>query len=45
MVIPLEQRPGKQDLYRITRTGEGYDSEHLSAVRFVPLVPGVAKES
>jgi protein-L-isoaspartate(D-aspartate) O-methyltransferase len=45
MVIPLEQKPGKQNLYRITRTEQGYDSEHLAAVRFVPLVPGVAKES
>ena len=45
MVIPLEGKQGKQDLYRITRTGQGYDSEHLAAVRFVPLVEGVAKES
>jgi len=44
MVIPLEEKAGKQDLYRITRTEQGYDSEHLVAVRFVPLVEGVAKE-
>jgi protein-L-isoaspartate(D-aspartate) O-methyltransferase len=44
MVIPLEKKPGKQDLYRITRTGQGFDSEHLAAVRFVPLVEGVARE-
>ncbi len=44
MVIPLEEKPGKQDLYRITRTEQGHDSEHLTAVRFVPLVEGVAKE-
>lgn len=44
MVIPLEQRPGKQDLYRIARTAEGINSEHIAAVRFVPLVEGVAKE-
>ncbi len=44
MIIPLEEKPGKQDLYRITRTEQVYDSEHLTAVRFVPLVEGVAKE-
>jgi protein-L-isoaspartate(D-aspartate) O-methyltransferase len=44
MVIPLEERPGKQDLYRIRRTDEGYTSEHLLPVRFVPLVEGVARE-
>lgn len=45
MVIPLEERPGKQDLYRITRTKDGYEREHLLPVRFVPLVEGVARES
>ena len=44
MVIPIEERPGKQDLYRITRTKDGHDREHLLPVRFVPLVEGVAKE-
>lgn len=45
MVIPIEERPGKQDLYRITRTAKGIGREHLLPVRFVPLVEGVAKES
>jgi protein-L-isoaspartate(D-aspartate) O-methyltransferase len=45
MVIPLEDRPGKQDLYRITKTEEGYETEHLLPVRFVPLVEGLARES
>jgi protein-L-isoaspartate(D-aspartate) O-methyltransferase len=44
MVIPLEERPGKQDLYRITRTAQGIAREHLLPVRFVPLVEGVAKD-
>ena len=44
MIIPLEERPGKQDLYRITRTQDGFGREHLLPVRFVPLVEGVAKE-
>jgi protein-L-isoaspartate(D-aspartate) O-methyltransferase len=45
MIIPLEDRPGKQDLYRITRTEEGYETEHLLPVRFVPLVEGLAREA
>lgn len=45
MVIPLEERPGKQDLWRITRTRDGYDREPLLPVRFVPLVEGIAKET
>jgi protein-L-isoaspartate(D-aspartate) O-methyltransferase len=44
MVIPLEERPGKQDLWRIVRSADGITREHLLAVRFVPLVEGVAKE-
>ncbi len=44
MIVPIEERPGKQDLYRITRTETGFDREHLLPVRFVPLVEGVAKE-
>lgn len=45
MVIPLEERAGKQDLYRITRTAEGVEREHLLPVRFVPLVEGLPKGS
>jgi len=44
MIVPVEERAGKQDLYRIVRVGAGYDSEHLLPVRFVPLVEGIAKE-
>jgi protein-L-isoaspartate(D-aspartate) O-methyltransferase len=44
MVIPLEERPGKQDLYRVTRAGSGYEQEHLTPVRFVPLVEGLPKD-
>jgi protein-L-isoaspartate(D-aspartate) O-methyltransferase len=45
MIIPLEDRPGKQDLYRITRNETGLQQEHLLPVRFVPLVEGVPKDS
>ncbi len=44
MVIPIEQRPGKQDLFRITRSADGIHREHLLPVRFVPLVEGVAEQ-
>ncbi len=44
MIIPIEERAGKQDLYRITRTEHGFDREHLLPVRFVPLVEGLPKE-
>jgi protein-L-isoaspartate(D-aspartate) O-methyltransferase len=45
MIIPIEDRPGKQDLYRITRMEQDYETEHLLPVRFVPLVEGVAREA
>jgi protein-L-isoaspartate(D-aspartate) O-methyltransferase len=44
MIVPIEERPGKQDLYRITRTATDFEREHLLPVRFVPLIEGVAKE-
>lgn len=43
MVIPLEERANKQDLFRITRKPQGFDREHLLPVRFVPLVEGLPK--
>ena len=45
MVVPIEERAGKQDLYRITRTGSGFKRQHLLPVRFVPLVEGLPKDS
>ena len=44
MVIPIEERAGKQDLFRITRTAAGFEREHLIPVRFVPLVEGVPRD-
>ena len=41
LVIPVEERPGRQDLWRITRDEKGFTHDHLIAVRFVPLVEGV----
>lgn len=44
MVVPIEERPGLQALWRITRDGQGFAREHLLPVRFVPLVEGVPGE-
>ena len=39
MVLPVGNHV-KQDLVRVTRTANGYDSELLESAHFVPLVPG-----
>ena len=44
MILPIEERAGKQDLYRITRTEAGFERQHLLPVRFVPLVEGLPKD-
>ena len=44
MVIPMGGSAESQHLWRITRRGEAYDRERLAAVRFVPLLPGVAED-
>jgi len=44
MILPLEDKPGVQKLWRVTRDERGFEREELLPVRFVPLVPGVAKE-
>ena len=38
MVIPIGAGPDDQELVCITRTGDGFESERMFAVRFVPLV-------
>lgn len=45
MIIPLEEGPMAQELYRITRGETGFTRERLLPVRFVPLVEGVARET
>lgn len=44
LVIPIEERPGRQSLWRITRDQQGFEHEHLLPVRFVPLVEGLPGE-
>jgi len=44
LLIPIEEKPGKQDLVRLTKTEAGIERESILPVRFVPLVAGVARE-
>lgn len=44
MVIPVEERPGRQVLYRITRDEQGFSRDKLIPVRFVPLVAGAPEQ-
>jgi protein-L-isoaspartate(D-aspartate) O-methyltransferase len=44
MVLPLGPHEGTQSLVKLTKTKEGLDREELISVRFVPLVPGQARE-
>lgn len=44
MVLPLGPRGGLQHIVRLRSTPQGLAREDLIAVRFVPLVPGQAKE-
>jgi protein-L-isoaspartate(D-aspartate) O-methyltransferase len=44
MILPLGPHGGRQELIRLTRTGQGLSQETLIAVRFVPLLPGQARE-
>jgi len=44
LVLPLGPRDGPQQIVRFRKTGEDVSREDLIAVRFVPLLPGQAKE-
>ncbi len=44
MVLPVGQSDTVQRLIRVRRTEDGLDYDELSAVRFVPLVEGLAKD-
>ena len=44
LVAPVDVALGEQELVRITLGESGLEYEHLLPVRFVPLVPGVARE-
>jgi protein-L-isoaspartate(D-aspartate) O-methyltransferase len=44
MILPLGPHGGAQDLIRLTKTAAGVEREDLIGVRFVPLLPGKARE-
>jgi protein-L-isoaspartate(D-aspartate) O-methyltransferase len=44
MVLPLGPHGGAQELIKLTKSGETLARENLIAVRFVPLLPGQARE-
>jgi len=44
MIVPVGPQEGSQVLVRVRRTDDGYESEDLLDVRFVPALPGVARE-
>lgn len=43
MIIPMGRDKASQFVYRITRAADGYGYEQLMPVRFVPLLPDVAR--
>jgi protein-L-isoaspartate(D-aspartate) O-methyltransferase len=44
MLLPLGPQGGTQEIVKLTKTNEGLAQEHLIGVRFVPLLPGQARE-
>ena len=44
MVLPLGEHSGPQRIVKLTRAGDGVSSQELIWVRFVPLLPGRARE-
>ena len=44
MILPLGPHGGSQELVKLTKTKDGVTRETLIGVRFVPLLPGQAKE-
>jgi protein-L-isoaspartate(D-aspartate) O-methyltransferase len=44
MLLPLGPHDGPQSIVKLTKTKEGLDREDLIGVRFVPLLPGQARE-
>ena len=44
LIAPVGPHQGVQTLVRVTRTDAGFDRRELVDVRFVPALPGVARE-
>ena len=43
-IAPVGPHHGTQTLLRVTRTESGFDRKALVDVRFVPALPGIARE-
>ena len=44
LIAPVGPHQGVQTLIRVTRTEAGFDRKALVDVRFVPALPGIARE-
>jgi protein-L-isoaspartate(D-aspartate) O-methyltransferase len=44
LIIPMGRDKSSQFIYRITRQEQGYHCEQLMPVRFVPLLPNIARD-
>jgi protein-L-isoaspartate(D-aspartate) O-methyltransferase len=44
LIAPVGPHQGTQTLIRLTRTGAGFERKALVDVRFVPALPGIARE-
>jgi protein-L-isoaspartate(D-aspartate) O-methyltransferase len=44
LIAPVGPHQGVQTLMRVTRTDAGFDRKSLVDVRFVPALPGIARE-
>jgi protein-L-isoaspartate(D-aspartate) O-methyltransferase len=44
LIAPVGPHQGTQTLVRVVRTAVGFDRKELVDVRFVPALPGIAKE-
>ena len=44
LIAPVGPHHGTQTLVRVTRTGSGFERKELVDVRFVPALPGIARE-
>jgi protein-L-isoaspartate(D-aspartate) O-methyltransferase len=44
MVVPVGDDPDRQSIVRVTRTEDGFETEELREVKFVPLIPEAGAE-
>ena len=44
LIAPVGPHQGTQTLIRVTRTDAGFERKELVDVRFVPALPGIARE-